>query len=203
MKKIFLVGDSIRIGYDKYVRKTLEGKYEVTFPDENCRFAEYVLRYLHEWKNKCCVSGEPDVVHWNAGLWDVLHLFGDDCLTPPDAYAAFIEKICVRCERIFPQAKIIFATSTPIQEAKYGKDFKRYNAEIEQYNGIAAEIVKKHGFAVDDLYAAVKGCPESYYSDVTHLYTPAGTELTTNAVLRSLGEALGETLPEFVYTEKL
>ena len=202
MKRIFLVGDSIRMGYDKYVRKTLDGKYEVVFPDENCRFAEYVVRYLHEWKNKFCKEG-ADVVHWNAGLWDVLHLFGDDCMTPPDAYAAFIEKICVRIERLFPESKVIFATSTPIQEAKYGKDFCRFNAEIEQYNGIAADIVKKHGFAVNDLYSVVRGCPETYYSDVTHLYTPLGTELTTNAVLRALSEALGEPLPAFVYTEKL
>ena len=202
MKKIFLVGDSIRMGYDKYVRKTLEGRYEVVFPDENCRFAEYVLRYFHEWKNKLCPEG-ADVVHWNAGLWDVLHLFGDDCLTPPEAYAAFIEKICVRIEKVCPDAKVIFAASTPIQEAKYGKDFRRFNAEIEQYNAIAEEIVKKHGFAVNDLYAVMKDCPADCYSDVTHFYTPKGTEMTANAVLRALSEALGEPLPEFVYTEKL
>ena len=49
MKNLLLIGDSIRMGYDKSVKKTLEGKANVIFPDENCRFASYVLRYFHEY----------------------------------------------------------------------------------------------------------------------------------------------------------
>ena len=49
MKNLLLLGDSIRMGYDKAVEKTLEGKANVYFPAENCRFASYVLRYLHEY----------------------------------------------------------------------------------------------------------------------------------------------------------
>lgn len=44
MKKIVLLGDSIRMGYDKYVRKSLEGSAEVFYPAENCRFTFYLLR---------------------------------------------------------------------------------------------------------------------------------------------------------------
>ena len=51
MKNILLIGDSIRIGYDKSVRDTLKDIANVYFPDENCRFASYVLRYIHEYKN--------------------------------------------------------------------------------------------------------------------------------------------------------
>ena len=50
MKKVVLIGDSIRMGYDKYVKDALENTAEVFYPPENCRFAEYVLRYAHEWK---------------------------------------------------------------------------------------------------------------------------------------------------------
>ena len=49
MKNLLLIGDSIRMGYDKSVKKTLEGKANVIFPEENCRFASYVLRYFHEY----------------------------------------------------------------------------------------------------------------------------------------------------------
>ena len=49
MKNVLLIGDSIRIGYGKAVKRTLEGKANVYFPTENCRFASYVLRYLHEY----------------------------------------------------------------------------------------------------------------------------------------------------------
>ena len=49
MKKILLLGDSIRMGYDKYVRESLDGVAEVYYDDENSRFAAYILRYLQGW----------------------------------------------------------------------------------------------------------------------------------------------------------
>ena len=48
MKNVLLVGDSIRIGYDKSVALTLEGKANVCFPKENCRFASFVLNRVSE-----------------------------------------------------------------------------------------------------------------------------------------------------------
>ena len=42
---------------DKAVAKTLEGKANVYFPAENCRFASYVLRYIHEYKSEGYVMG--------------------------------------------------------------------------------------------------------------------------------------------------
>ena len=76
MKNVLLIGDSIRMGYDKSVKRALEGKANVYFPEENCRFASYVLRYLHEYK-KMLGEESVDVLHWNAGLWDCLRLFGE------------------------------------------------------------------------------------------------------------------------------
>ena len=67
MKRVLLIGDSIRMGYDQYVKLALEGSAEVWYPEENCRFTQYVLRYLHEWVEKS--GGEVDCLHWNAGLW--------------------------------------------------------------------------------------------------------------------------------------
>ena len=49
MKKVMLIGDSIRKGYDKYVKMALEDSAEVAYPKENCRFTPYVLRNLHTW----------------------------------------------------------------------------------------------------------------------------------------------------------
>lgn len=43
MKKVFLIGDSIRIGYDKAVRAKLSGEAEVYFTVDNNRFAQYIL----------------------------------------------------------------------------------------------------------------------------------------------------------------
>ena len=38
MKKILLLGDSIRMGYQNEVKELLKDEYEVVFPQENGRF---------------------------------------------------------------------------------------------------------------------------------------------------------------------
>ena len=149
MKNLLLIGDSIRVGYDKSVKKSLEGKANVIFPEENCRFAAYVLRNFHEYFGELKGS-EIDVIHWNAGLWDCLRLFEEEPQTPIEIYAYYIERICARIKKLCPNAKVIFATSTRVLSEKMVKNFKRYNEDIEKYNDVAASIVKKYGFEVND-----------------------------------------------------
>lgn len=203
MKKLLLIGDSIRMGYDKAVKKTLEGKAEVFFPGENCRFAAYVLRYFHEWLK--LAGDDVDVIHWNAGLWDNLRLFGEDPHTPLEVYVYYIERICIRIQKLCPNAKVIFATSTRVQSEKMNPDFKRYNEDIEVYNAAALEVVKKFGFEVNDLYAVSAALPEEAHSDAVHYYTPMGTEAFANAVLHHVAPALGlAEVPEYkeeLYTD--
>lgn len=205
MKNILLVGDSIRMGYDKAVKKTLEGKANVYFPSENCRFASYVLRYIHEYK-ALVEEGEVDVLHWNAGLWDCLRLFEEEPHTPVEVYAYYIDRICSRIKKIFPNTKVIFATNTSVQSEKMDKNFKRYNEEIEKYNEAAVEVVKKYGFEINDLYSLSVSLPEEAHSDPVHYYTSMGTEAFTNKVLSYLAPALEiSEMPEYkedLYTDK-
>ena len=190
MKNLLLIGDSVRAGYDKSVKKSLEGKANVIFPDENCRFAAYVLRHFHEYLEG--IKGEDiDVIHWNAGLWDSLRLFGEEPHTPVEIYAYYIERICIRIKKLCPNAKVIFATSTRVISEEMSADFKRYNEEIEQYNEIATGIVTKYGFAVNDLYALSASLPAEAHSDAVHYYTPMGTEAFTKQVLSFVVPALG------------
>ena len=205
MKNLLLIGDSIRMGYDKSVKKTLDGKANVLFPDENCRFASYVLRNFHEYLKD--VDGKDiDVVHWNAGLWDCLRLFEEEPHTPIEVYAYYIDRLCIRIKKICPNAKIIFATSTSVISEKMSKDFKRYNEEIEKYNQAAVNVVEKYGFKVNDLYAVSVSLPEDAHSDPVHYYTTAGTEAFTNQVLSCVLPELGidEVLEyrEEMYTDK-
>ena len=205
MKNVLLVGDSIRRGYDQAVRKSLEGKAMVYFPEENCRFAAYTLRQLHEYK-RLIQEGEVDVLHWNAGLWDCLRIMGEEPHTPIDIYAYYIERICIRIQKVYPNAKVIFATSTQVQSEKMSPDFKRYNEDIEAYNEAAVAIVKKYGFEVNDLYAVSAALPPEAHSDATHYYTPMGTEAFANQVLSCIVPALELsekiTYKEALYTDK-
>ena len=187
LPKIVLLGDSIRMGYCRYVREALYGRADVLFPAENCMFAQNLLRRIGDWRAKGNWGDDAAIVHWNAGLWDCLHLDGDEPLTPLPVYRDFLARIDRRLRLHFPSAKFIFATSTPILEEGYNKaTFFRLNADIEAYNAVARETLEPLGETIDDLYAVMAQAPASEHSDMTHWYTPEGTRRIGDAVLRSL-----------------
>lgn len=200
MNKVFLIGDSIRMGYDKYVKMAFEDVAEVIYPNENCRFASYVLRYLNMWKQSMEFGDDIDLVHWNAGLWDCLRMIDGKPHTDIKVYGDYIERICECMPHYFPNAKFIFATSTPVQEHLFG-DLKRYNKDVEEYNRVACETVAKYGHSVNDLYPLVADMPVEYYSDLTHLYTKNGTKLLTDAVVSSVEDVLSIKAKKLDYDE--
>ena len=189
-KKIVLIGDSIRMGYDKYVREALADVADVYYPDENCRFAENVLRFAHEWKDKMGAPDDVDLVHWNAGLWDVLELFEDEPLSTPEYYAHVLPRIHKRLRMLFPKAKIIFATNTSVNEAIANKNFRRHNATIEEFNEVAVRALSGLDTEINDLYALTSRLPLEYHSDFVHFYTDKGTEVIGGRVLSVICEAL-------------
>ncbi len=191
MKRIILIGDSIRMGYDRYVKDALSGVAEVYYPDENCRFAEYVLRYAHEWRNASGFSEDVDLVHWNAGLWDALELFGDEPLTSLSYYGEAIARIHKRLKMLFPRAKLVFATSTNVCERMSSPDFTRHNSTIEEYNRVALKSLSGTDTIINDLYPLTASFPDEYRSDWVHFYTPRGTEIIGGRVLSVICRELG------------
>jgi len=198
MKKVILIGDSIRLGYEKYVKEALSDVAEVYSPAENCRFAQYVLRNFSTWKDKHEWPDDVDVIHWNAGLWDTITLFEDGPLTPIEFYADTVRRIDKRIRLFYPNAKVIFATSTNVQEDKYRnkKKVARYNSDTDKYNRRAIEVLEGTGTYIDDLFEVSKDAPEYVFSDMTHYNTPEGCELLGGAVVKSICDALGIDVPQ-------
>ena len=196
MKNIVLIGDSIRAGYQKYVQEALEGTANVYVPNDNCKFTTYVLRFLQMWKKHGQWPDNIDLIHWNAGLWDVVQIFSDpEPITPIDCYEKNIARIDKRLRYLFPGAKIIFATSTAVREEGYwteplGPLGFRTNATIEAYNEAAKRALAGTDTIINDLYAITKDCPENCCSDMTHYGTPEGTALLGGKVLASICKAL-------------
>lgn len=197
MKNIYLIGDSIRVGtisgavtpgYEFFVRKKCDGKYGVYSPEENSRFSQYTLRNLYEWVNGFDTS-IIDVIHWNNGLWDVLRLNGDDPLTPIGMYELMLRRIIKKMRLLFPNAKIIFATTTPVCEEAAPENYMRYNCEIEKYNDTAKKIMKENNIRIDDLYLTAKKLDTSCYADWTH-FNSEGAEILAEAVVKSVETAL-------------
>ena len=83
-----------------------------------------------------------------------------------------------------------YTTSTSICPELVTAERKCENKDIEAYNAAAVEIVKKHGFEVDDLYSVTKQLPKAAYSDFMHFDTKLGRETLTNAVVSTLCKAL-------------
>ena len=155
---------------------------EVFYPKENCTYSQRVLRGAIDWKEE---SGweDVDVVHWNAGLHDVLQLFGDEPMSTPEHYANMVGRIHKMLRRIFPRAKIIFATTTTVVEEGYSANFMRKNSVIKQYNEIAINTLKDTDAIINDLYSITLNCPAECRNDCTHFGNKKGAELLGNQVI--------------------
>ncbi len=191
MKKVILVGDSIRFGaegspgYGKYVKESIKGRADVYLIDENCRFAQYTLRYFHEWLKKSGFD-RVDVIHWNNGLWDLLHVAGDErVFTPLDVYLDTVERIYLQMRRLCPEAKIIFATNTYVIEDEHPENLVRYNKEIEEYNVAVINKLTSLGVEINDLGAITKDIDPSMHSDWVH-YTEEGSKILASAVTEKI-----------------
>ena len=64
MKKVLLLGDSIRMGYQSEVKKLLENEYEVMYPEDNGRFAAYTL-----WQVNQAFKWTPDIALFPGWSW--------------------------------------------------------------------------------------------------------------------------------------
>ena len=191
MKKVFLLGDSIRLGYDKFVRELLEGEAEVFYSDDNGRFAGYTFIGIPQWKN---LAGDPDgvnVVHWNNDHWDCAHFFGDrEPYSTVEEYAAWLKRVygCIR--RHFPNAQVIFATTTGVAPGRYEQMANpRSNEEIAAYNRAAERVMAELGVPVNDLAAFSRDFPIEYYADEVH-FTETGYRLLAGAVAETIRKYL-------------
>lgn len=144
MKKVILFGDSIRLlGYGKPVAEMLKGEFEIWQSEDNDRFAAYLLRQLFDAREEVA---NADIIHFNAGLWDVCELFGDGTFTPLDTYVAEIGRLA----DLFLQGgkKVIFATTTPVRlENEHNR-----NEVIEEFNAAVVPMLKEKGVIINDLY---------------------------------------------------
>ena len=198
MKNVFLIGDSIRFGaisnpdyqtsnspgYGVYVKEILNGKANVYAPDENCRFAQYTLRYLYDWTMN--IDREKiDVVHWNNGLWDVLRINGDEPLTPIDVYETMLLRVLNTLKKLFPNAKIIFALSTFVIEEWAKDDFFRFNSDIEKYNDVAKQVLEPKGVIINDLYTVSAQLGEKYHADWVH-FNDEGSKILAKTVAEKI-----------------
>lgn len=173
MKKIILLGDSIRLSYGNRVRELLGEDYTVWQPEDNCRFAAYTLRMLFDYKAQ--LEG-ADVIHFNCGLWDMCDLFGDGPFTPLEVYVEQMVRIAKILKTYAPV--VIFATTTPPSPRMWGHDLDRVRA----YNAAAMAALEPLGVLFDDLFTPVAEDIDRMISEDYLHASPYGVEILANRV---------------------
>ncbi|GIW81045.1 MAG: hypothetical protein KatS3mg105_2852 [Gemmatales bacterium] len=154
LPKVVLIGDSIRLGYAPRVAALLKGKADIISPRQNGGDSNNVLKNLDSW----VIEQHPDVVHINCGLHDLR--FRKKTKThqvEPDQYRNNLQAIIARIRK-GTKAKIIFATTTPIHDerhARRGADFDRFEKDVQLYNKIAREVMKKEKVEINDLHQVI------------------------------------------------
>lgn len=175
---IFLIGDSIRLGYCETVKKELADTAEVFYVSDNCRNTQYVVTSLESWKNMFDDETLIDIVQFNCGHWDTARWSGYDvCLTSEAEYARNIKMVIDLIKQKFINAKIIFATTTTMNPDNLPCLNFRDNSIIDRYNEIAVEIAEDNGVYISDLNKITRSWPGEYYRDYCHFTDKASTIL--------------------------
>ena len=123
-----------------------------------------------------------DVIHCSNGLhgWDY----------PEQAYATALPLLYELVKTQAPQAKFIWATSTPLRNRDMQYQLDTRNERVKVRNQIATDFFANKPVVINDLYKALEKNPK-YYSggDGTHL-TPLGIRAAANRVSDVISKAL-------------
>ena len=189
-KNIFLIGDSIRLGYCKTVKNELSDVAEVFYVNENCRNTQFVITNLRKWQKMFDDTTRVEVVQFNCGHWDAAHWNGYEIpLTSTEEYARNIKMIIDLLKLMFVNAKIVFATTTAMNpDGSLGVN-PRSNQDIDRYNEIAVKVAKDNDVIINDLNVITRDWGSEKYRDYCHY--------TADAFV-SLGKEVAQKLKEIL-----
>lgn len=190
MKRVLLLGDSIRLGYEPCVRGLLADAAHVLAPTENCQLSVNLLMYFWNW----VAQVQPDLIHFNAGLWDSRRATprGTDTVVPVDFYARNL-RLFIALARQHTRAKLLWATITPLHQARYDVYTARLGyagrdaAAIAAYNAAALEVMRETNVPVNDLGGFVtRAGPATLLGEDGIHYTSVGYETLAGEVARAI-----------------
>lgn len=185
MKKVVLIGDSIRLHYQPLVTQALATEAVVLGSTENCRTSRDILANVKEW----ILDHRPDIVHLNCGLHDLRIEPG------VTTHQVSIEEYAANLDEIFTligeggRRTLIWATVTPLNEQRHqdSRPSRRYEADVAHYNETALSLAHKHGARINDLHRSVAaaGSDKLLGPDGMH-FTEEGYEFLAAAVVSAV-----------------
>lgn len=183
---VLLIGDSIRLFYETTVKEQLGDGYNIYSPAENCRFSSYVLNSLRFWLAE---FPAPDIIHFNAGLWDIAVLYNEDgCFIGINEYVENMKKVL----RVLKStgASVIFATTTPVSDEKKNLPGPmppaHRNEDIIRYNAALLEAFRDEEIHINDLFSLMYNEKENYLSEDMIHPNADGIALLGTAVAKAI-----------------
>lgn len=158
LSNVFIYGDSISIAYTPTVRSELASEANVYRLHVNGGDSSSVIQKVDallttmgdHWKF------DWDVIHFNVGLHDLKYVVGGkldkakgEQVSTLAEYEANLRNVIRYFMRIAPDAKLIFATTTPVPKGETG----RHVIDGMRYNRVALKVLEDFPeIVVNDLY---------------------------------------------------
>jgi lysophospholipase L1-like esterase len=180
LPRVLLIGDSITRDYYPEVEKRLDEKAYVARLCTSRFAADPVLR-----QEIALVLDETkfDVIQFNNGMHGWQH--------SEDEYRQALPELIDAIQAHAPDAKLIWATTTPLRDGKgvIGDTKAEYSDErIAARNAVAAAIMTGEKIPIDDLNTAVSGHPE-LHNDNIH-FNAQGIQIEAAKVTAELNKLL-------------
>ena len=180
LPRVLLIGDSISIGYTRDVQRELKGKANVHRIPTNGGPTTRGLADIDKWLG----NGRWDVIHFNWGLHDLKYIKGRKQV-PLKEYDRNLRSLVKRMQKT--GAHLIWCSTTPVPG---GVSPPRKNAEVLEYNAVAAKIMRENAIPTDDLYSFAQPRLEKIQRPHNVHFTPAGSKVLARQVAKSILAAL-------------
>lgn len=183
LPRVLLIGNSITRQYYPEVEKQLEGKAFVARLSTSKSLGDPGL--LQEIALALGYH-QFDVVHFNNGMhgWEYSE----------EEYEAAFPDLLQTIRRGAPNAKLIWANTTPIRTGEKMDQFDLRNERVKERNRIVCEYLKDKQVQINDLYSVAMNNTAFYGGkDGVHLQ-PIGVKMLANQVADQIKVALGEEL---------
>lgn len=157
---VYIIGDSVSIGYTLPLREKLKKTHNVTRPlnkdgtPYNAGDTERILSNIDSWVK----DAKPDIIVFNSGLWDIVSSDQNSPKTlgtSEEDYANNLRKIIEKLKE--SKARLIWATTTFVPNGAA----MRSDSNVIKFNTIAAGIMKEAAIETVDLYTPSKEMPSS------------------------------------------
>jgi len=172
---VLLEGDSITRNYYPEVAAELAGKANIFLFATSASVGDPRLsRQLADYSE--LAHRHFSVIHFSNGLhgWDIAE----------DRYEHGFPDYLKAIERIAPQARLIWTTTTPIRIDKDGGS----NLRIAARNAVAERLISHIHAQEDDQHRLMTDHADLYQDDVH--FGPAGSKIQAHQVARSIADAL-------------